>query len=75
MDDFIEVGGYYSYKGHEYEVTRYEPGAFLTKDSDSGNWSDAVQYEAASSEQELGHAKGMVFVRSKQDFTIKFERV
>lgn len=64
MGTFIEVSKTYTYKGKVYVVTKYEPGKYLTKDADSGNWHDAVEYTTAPAE--------MTFVRAASDFEEKF---
>lgn len=70
MDHIPEVDDVYSYKGNDYIVTRCEQGRFLTKDADSGNWHDAIEYRPASEED-----SDMRFVRTVADFKEKFQQV
>lgn len=69
MGAFVQEGRVYSYKGHNYVVTLYDPDNFLTKDATSGNWSDAVQYTHNDKDS------GKTFIRSADDFGAKFEKV
>lgn len=72
MGSKIEVGGRYRHRnGNVYRVTRYLPGKYRTKDADSGNWHDAVEY----AEDECSVGEPMIFVRNEADFEAKFERV
>jgi hypothetical protein len=65
----VEIDTEYTYKGRVYRVTACEPGKYLVKDADSGNWQDAVTYVSA----EKSHAEGMTFIRSRNDFMAKFQ--
>ena len=74
----IVVGQRYRYKGREYTVQRFDPGNFLTKDADSGNWQDAVEYTVGvpiDPAERPSDTNQKRFVRSAEDFANKFEQV
>ena len=74
MGDFIELGGIYSRKGKQYIVSKYQPGKFLSKDADAGNYTDCVEFQPYGPDVPEAD-KDMEFVLLAKDFTAKFERV
>lgn len=74
----IQIGTRYRYKDREYTVQRYDPGNYLTKDADSGNWQDAVEYTVGSPlnpAERPDDTNQKRFVRSAEDFANKFVQV